>query len=63
MNDVAQLIGEILDRPVTRTEGPARPGDIRDSWADITAARKTLGWEPEIGLEDGLRRTADLLLS
>lgn len=35
---------------------PERPGDIRHSYARITAARKCLGWEPEVGLEDGLRR-------
>ncbi len=28
---------------------------------DITRARQILGWEPEIGLEDGLRRTVDSL--
>jgi dTDP-glucose 4,6-dehydratase len=28
---------------------------------DITRARETLGWEPEIGLEEGLRLTVDAL--
>jgi UDP-glucose 4-epimerase len=35
---------------------PERPGDIRHSYAMITAARKYLGWAPEVELEDGLRR-------
>ncbi len=36
---------------------PPRPGDIRDSWADISAARRDLGFEPATPLQDGLRET------
>jgi UDP-glucose 4-epimerase len=39
----------------------ARPGDIRDSHADITLARSLLGFEPIAGFEDGLRSTVDWL--
>jgi len=58
VNEVADTIGRILGRPVERRFGPPRAGDIRASWADVTAARETLGWEPQIGLEEGLRLTA-----
>jgi len=34
---------------------PPRPGDIRHSAADVSKAR-ALGWEPQIPLEEGLRR-------
>jgi nucleoside-diphosphate-sugar epimerase len=37
----------------------ARQGDVKDSQADITKARTRLGYEPTVGLEDGLRRTLD----
>lgn len=36
-----------------------RSGDIRHSLADITRARALLGYEPKVGLEDGLRLTMD----
>ena len=62
VNHVADLIGEILGRPVEKMFAPARAGDIRDSWADLTAAREALGFEPAVSLEEGLRRTADALL-
>lgn len=38
---------------------PTRAGDVRDSLADLTLARSLLGYEPKIGLEDGLRMTLD----
>jgi UDP-glucose 4-epimerase len=61
VNEVADLIGGILDRPVERASAPRRAGDIRDSWADVTAAREVLGWEPTVALEEGLRRTVEAL--
>ncbi len=62
VNELADTIGELLDRPVDKRYGPPRPGDIRASWADISEARRLLGYEPEVGFEEGLRRTADFLL-
>ncbi len=34
--------------------GPPRPGDVRDSLADISAAGAAFGFRPAVGLEDGL---------
>jgi len=36
---------------------PARAGDILRSVLDPTRAKTVLGWQPEVELEDGLRRT------
>jgi UDP-glucose 4-epimerase len=62
VNDVADTIGGILGKEVTKTHAPPRAGDIRDSWADITAARGALAWEPSVGLEEGLQRTIESLV-
>jgi UDP-glucose 4-epimerase len=62
VNHVAELIGEILGKPVERRHAPPRAGDIRDSWADISAAREVLGWEPRVSLQEGLRLTAESLV-
>jgi nucleoside-diphosphate-sugar epimerase len=40
--------------------GP-RPGDIRDSHADISLARDLLGYRPVVGFRDGLRETIESL--
>jgi UDP-glucose 4-epimerase len=34
--------------------GPPRPGDVRHSLADISAARQTLGYKPSVELAEGL---------
>jgi dTDP-L-rhamnose 4-epimerase len=38
--------------------GEYRLGDIRHCFADIAAARRVIGFEPRIGIEEGLRRFA-----
>jgi nucleoside-diphosphate-sugar epimerase len=38
---------------------PTRAGDVRDSLADIARAREFLGFEPRIGLREGLQLTID----
>jgi UDP-glucose 4-epimerase len=39
--------------------GDPRPGDVRDSLADISKARDLIGYEPTVDLEEGLRKTVD----
>lgn len=62
VNELAVTIGRLLGKPVERRYLPARPGDLRNSWADVSEARSLLGFEPQVELEEGLRRTADHLL-
>jgi UDP-glucose 4-epimerase len=61
VNQVAETIGAILGKPVRKRHLPTRPGDIRDSWADLGKAERLLGYRPQIGLEEGLRRTVEFL--
>ena len=61
VNALAETIGRLLDLPVERTYAPQRPGDVKQSWADVQRARETIGFEPRVGFEDGLRRTIESL--
>jgi nucleoside-diphosphate-sugar epimerase len=36
---------------------PARAGDVRDSLADIGAARELIGYTPSVDIREGLKRT------
>lgn len=38
---------------------PEAPGDVRATWADISKARRLLGWEPRVDLETGLSACVD----
>jgi nucleoside-diphosphate-sugar epimerase len=62
VNALADAIGVILDKEVEKRFAPERPGDIRDSFADISEARRLIGFEPTVALEEGLRRTIEHLL-
>ena len=54
--ELLQVLGRIVGVTAIPRHVDPRPGDIRDSRADITAARTNLGFEPRVGFEDGLRR-------
>jgi UDP-glucose 4-epimerase len=59
VDELADVVGGILDRPVERRYLPARPGEVRDSWAAVEEARERLGYSASVGLEEGLRLTAE----
>jgi UDP-glucose 4-epimerase len=61
LNDVLRLAGELLGVNVTAEYRPARPGDVRDSVADISLARELLGYQPEISFQQGLAYTLDAI--
>jgi UDP-glucose 4-epimerase len=63
VDDLADAIGDALGRRVEKEYQPSRTGDVRDSWADISAAKAVLGYAPSVGLDEGLRLTADALFS
>jgi nucleoside-diphosphate-sugar epimerase len=62
VNVLAESIGRILDRPVEKEFRDPRPGEIRNSWADVSLAEEVLGYTPAVDLEEGLRRTIEHLL-
>ncbi|HET9400175.1 MAG TPA: SDR family oxidoreductase [Candidatus Acidoferrales bacterium] len=57
LNQTLALLGKITGKNLAANYDLPRSGDIRDSQADISAARSVLGYDPKIGFEEGLRRT------
>jgi UDP-glucuronate 4-epimerase len=41
---------------------PEQPGDVPQTWADITKAQSLLGYQPKIAFRDGVRRFSGWLL-
>ena len=55
--DLWQAIRDVAGSDLEPIHDAGRPGDVRDSLADLTRAAELLGFEPTIDLEEGLRRT------
>lgn len=55
--ELIRVIEDILGRRAERVHTPKRAGDVRKTWADISRARKELGYKPVIGFKDGLIKT------
>jgi UDP-glucose 4-epimerase len=55
--DVLAQIAALLGLPADPEFAPDRVGDVRDSRADISAARETLGFEPQTAFAEGLAAT------
>jgi len=54
--ELASLIERAAGRTVERSLSDPRPGDIKESVADIARARAELGYAPVVDVEDGLKR-------
>ena len=57
LNQTLEILRGLSARKLPAKYEPAREGDIRDSQADITAARELLGYEPTVRFVEGLERT------
>jgi UDP-glucose 4-epimerase len=57
LNDLLASLARISGTEVEADYLPGRPGDVPHSLADVTRAREILGFEPGIGVEEGLART------
>ena len=63
LNSMLGQLNELLGTDVQPKFEPARVGDVRDSLADISAARKCLGYEPQVSFEDGLKQSIEFYRS
>lgn len=59
LNETWRLLQKIEGLDLPAQYGPARPGDVRHSQADVTAAVRELGHAPKFTFEQGLRLTLD----
>lgn len=57
INRLYSLIAEAGGSNIPVVHAPGKPGEQRRSCIDASLARRVLGWEPAVGLPEGLKRT------
>ena len=57
--ELVRCLNELLGTAVPPVHGPARPGDVRHSQADIERAKNELGYRPTTDIRTGLLRTVE----
>jgi UDP-glucuronate 4-epimerase len=56
LRDLIDLIARHCGRPAIIDPQPLQPGDVTITYADVTHARDLLGYNPKVGMEEGIRR-------
>jgi UDP-glucose 4-epimerase len=54
MNQVLEIIGRVMGRPLDVRREPVQMGDMRDTYADTSLAKADLGFAPQVSLEEGI---------
>ena len=57
MNEVFERLKGLTGYGGEAAYGPAKAGEVYRIYLDSAKARRELGWEPRLGLEEGLRDT------
>ena len=58
---MVQTLEEALGKKAVRKPLPPQPGDMLVTYADLTKSRRLLGYEPQVGFEEGIRRFVEWL--
>jgi UDP-N-acetylglucosamine 4-epimerase len=59
LNELFDILKEISGKSIKPVYGPERNGDIKHSLADISKAKRLLGYDPATSPAEGLRKTFD----
>ena len=59
INDSIKLIEELGGRQANVQYGPPNLADMFTNWADVSKAKRMLGWEPRTGMREGVKRLID----
>jgi UDP-glucose 4-epimerase len=56
VNEIIDTINKLLAKDIKAIYAPSRPGDVKHSLADISVAKKLLGYKPAVLFEEGLQK-------
>jgi len=57
--EVIEMVETLTGKKAKLEHRPFHRADVKATWADISRARKLLGWEPRTSLEEGLAQTVE----
>ena len=55
INDLLHKFEDVIGKKADLRYFPANKADMSASWADVGKAKRLLGWEPRVGLDEGIR--------
>jgi len=59
VNEIIDIINDLVGKNIKPVYDPPRPGDVKHSLADVTLAKKTIGFEPTVPFKQGLQLAID----
>jgi len=57
LRQIIKTIERLLGREAVIQSRPGHPADVPATWADLSKARRLLGWSPQTTWEEGLEHT------
>ena len=57
INEIIDILERLIGKKAKREYLNFHKADVKITWAEIKKAKEILGWEPEINIEEGLKRT------
>jgi nucleoside-diphosphate-sugar epimerase len=62
LNTIISKFEELLGKKARIDHKPFHVADLMETWADISKAKRLLGWEPQVSLEEGLEKSVQWYL-
>jgi len=62
INQIIEILEKLIGKKAKREYLNFHKADVKVTWAEIKKAKELLGWEPEIDIEEGLKRTVNWTL-
>lgn len=63
LNDMIDTLEDVLGRSLERNHLPEQPGDVPQTWADISRAKKFIGYEPQVDFQSGVEQFVEHIIS
>lgn len=55
VRELVRAVEAVIGNPIQQVDGPPRPGDVAGSFANADKARRLLGWQAELSIQQGIQ--------